>query len=107
MAPAGFNYEINLKLEKILKELAAIKALVTNIPQVQVEVSNRYLATINALRKLGGFGTATAVSKVTGHMRAYESENLNQLLRQGILTKEVGHYNGRHKNKIFRIKMEI
>ncbi len=38
MAPAGFNYEINLKLEKILKELAAIKALVTNIPQVQVEV---------------------------------------------------------------------
>jgi hypothetical protein len=65
---------------------------------VQVQVSSRYLPTLNALKGLGS-GSATEVSKVTGKSRAFESKNLNELFGRGFLCKQL-----KGRRKIFSLK---
>ncbi len=81
--------------EKVLKQLEVIDAKVSGFPQVQVQVSSRFLPTINAISVLG-CGTATQVSKITGRSRAFESKNLNELHAMGLLKKR-----GQGRMKIF------
>jgi hypothetical protein len=95
------KFEAKAAFEKLFKELSTIKAMVSGMPQVQVQVSNKLLPTIVALERLGGSGTATSVSKVTGRSRPYESVCLNDLRGRGLLTK-----NTRGKSKIFTLKEE-
>jgi hypothetical protein len=90
------NYEIMAAFEKVLKRLEVIDAKISRMPQVQVQVSSRFLPTINALNSLGE-GTASQVSRVTGRSRAFESKNLNELYTIGLLSK---HRQGR--TKVFR-----
>lgn len=58
----------------------------SEVPQIQVQVSHRLLPTLTALTNLGP-GTASQISKITGRARAFESKNLNELHLMGILTK--------------------
>jgi hypothetical protein len=95
------SYQIKLALEKIIAKLDVIDAKVSMAPQIQVEVSSRFLPTLIALKKLGSQATATQVSQVTGRARANESDNLNQLHRMGLLMKEK---DGR--KKLFRLRDE-
>jgi len=93
------SFELHAALEKILVKLDVIDAKVSQMPQVQVQVNSRYLATLNALARLGGMASASQVSAVTLRSRAHESAILNQLVRMGVLTAErVG------KTKIFKVK---
>jgi len=93
------NIEVKAAFDKVFKELDVIKALVSEMPQVQVQISSRLLPTLNALKGLGGCGTATSVSKVTGRARAHESMNLNDLHGRGLLTKKSqGH------SKVFTLR---
>ncbi|PVX27344.1 MAG: hypothetical protein CW716_02805 [Candidatus Bathyarchaeum sp.] len=92
------NFEIRLALEKVLKQLEVIDAKLSGMPQVQVQVSSRFLPTLNALTNLG-CGTASQVSRVTGRSRAFESKNLNELYVIGLLEKEV-----QGRMKIFKNK---
>jgi len=80
-------YQISLTLDKILKKLDAIDAKVTVLPQVQVQVSNRFLPTFMSLTKLGS-GTASQLSSITGRTKAVESKNLNEMYAMGLLNKE-------------------
>jgi hypothetical protein len=80
-------FEIGLALEKILKKLEVIDAKVNGLPQVQVQVSNRFLPTFMALTNLGS-GTASQLSQVTGRTRAFESKNLNEMHSMGLLDKK-------------------
>lgn len=81
-------YMIKLALEKILQKLDVIDVKVSQLPEVQVSVSNKHLATLITLKKLDNCATATQVSRVTGRQRAVESTHLNQLSRMGLVTKE-------------------
>jgi hypothetical protein len=80
-------YQISLTLDKILKKLDVINAKLTVLPQVQVQVSNRFLPTFISLTKLGS-GTATQLSSITGRTKAVESKNLNEMYSMGLLNKE-------------------
>jgi hypothetical protein len=93
--------ETRIAFERIFKELATIEALVSLMPQVQVQVSSRHLPTINALHALGGSGTASSVSKITRRPRANESRNLNDLHGRGLLTKK-----SQNRSKIFTLRDE-
>mgnify|MGYP005838570453 CR=1 FL=1 len=94
-------FEIRAYFEKVLKKLDIIDAKVSGVPQVQVQVNSRYLATLNALARLGGAASASQVAAVTGRSRAYESTVLNQLVRMGVLAAErVG------KTKVFRVRAD-
>ncbi|XES78218.1 MAG: hypothetical protein ACBZ72_04925 [Candidatus Bathyarchaeia archaeon] len=85
------NYEIITAFEKVFKKLDVIDAKVSNMPQVKVNVSSRFLPTLNALSNLNS-ATASQVSMVTGRSRAFESKNLNELYSLGVLSKrEQGH----------------
>ncbi len=92
------TYEIMSAFEKVLKRLDVIDAKVSGIPQVQVQVSIRFLPTINALTNLGP-ATASQVSRVTGRSRAFESKNLNDLYAMGLVDKS-----SQGKLKIFNTK---
>ncbi len=87
------TFEIMSAFEKVLKRLEVIDAKVSGMPQVQVQVSSRFLPTINALTNLGS-ATASQVCKVTGRSRAFESKNLNDLHAMGLVSK---HCEGRMK----------
>ncbi|MCW4009073.1 MAG: hypothetical protein NWF05_00425 [Candidatus Bathyarchaeota archaeon] len=89
------NFEIMAAFEKVLKRLDVIDAKVSGMPQVQVQVSSRFLPTVTALSSLGS-GTASQVSRVTGRSRAFESKNLNDLHSMGLLSKQ-----GQGRMKIF------
>ncbi len=91
-------FEIGLALEKILRKLDAIDAKVNGLPQVQIQVSNRFLPTFIALTKLG-CGTASQLSRVTGRTRAFESKNLNEMRAMGLLDKQ-----RRGKSQVFFLK---
>ena len=80
-------YQISLTLDKILKKLDVINAKLTVLPQVHVQVSNRFLPTFMSLTKLGS-GTASQLSSITGRTKAVESKNLNEMYAMGLLNKE-------------------
>jgi hypothetical protein len=80
-------FQIGLTLEKILRKLEAIDAKVNGLPQVQIQVSHRFLPTFVALTKLEN-ATASQISRVTGRARAFESKNLNEMHAMGLLNKE-------------------
>ena len=91
------TFEIMMAFEKVLKRLDIIDAKVSGMPQVQVQVSSRFLPTINALTNLGGGGTASQVSRVTGRSRVFESKNLNELHAIGLHSKQ-----GQGRMKVFK-----
>lgn len=80
-------FQVGITLEKILRKLEAIEAKVNGLPEVQIQVSHRFLPTFVALTKLG-CGTASQISRVTGRARAFESKNLNEMHAMGLLDKE-------------------
>ncbi len=80
-------YQIGITLERVLRKLEAIEAKVNVMPQVQIQVSNRFLPTFMALTKLG-CGTASQLSRITGRARAFESKNLNEMHAMGLLDKK-------------------
>ncbi|MGD6852712.1 MAG: hypothetical protein ACQCN6_11700 [Candidatus Bathyarchaeia archaeon] len=90
--------EIRATLTKLMKEVEGLNAKVSQMPQVQIQVSTRLLPTLLALQKIES-GTATQVSLITHRCRAFESKNLNELHLLGILSKEIkGH------ERIFEVK---
>ena len=82
------HYEERAYFDKVLRKLDIIDAKVTALPQVQVQVSHRFLPTISALSKFGRPALAGEVAAVTGCKRAHESLVLNELVRMGIVVKE-------------------
>jgi DNA-binding transcriptional ArsR family regulator len=95
------QWEIRLSFEKVLKKLDVIDAKVSGMPQVQVQVNDQFLATLNALCKLGRPATAVEVAAVTGRARATESRKLNDLFGRGLLTKEK-----QGNKRLFQVKKE-
>jgi DNA-binding transcriptional ArsR family regulator len=81
-------FEIRAAFAKILQKLDVIDAKVSAMPQVQVQISSKFLATLNALGKLGRAASASEIAQVTGKRRAVESALLNELVGRGLLTKE-------------------
>ena len=92
------DYEIRAALAKLFRKLEVIEAKVSSMPQVQVQVSSRFLPTVNALQTLGS-ATATQISQVTGRCRAFESKNLNELFALGLVKKTV-----QGRMKVFEFK---
>lgn len=82
------NREVNLAFQKILSKLDVIDAKVSAMPQVQVQVSDKFLVTLTALKKLGRPATATEIASITLRARACESKNLNELWGRGLLIKQ-------------------
>lgn len=83
------SFEIRAAFDKVFKELQVIKSLLREAPLNKVQVDKRFLPTVVALSKLGGSGTATLVSEITGRTRAIESQKLNELAGRGLITKKV------------------
>jgi len=82
------SFELRAAFEKVLKKLDIIDAKVSAMPQVQVQVSSKFLPTLNALGKLGRPASSSDVAQITGRARAMESQILNELAGRGLLTKE-------------------
>jgi hypothetical protein len=81
-------FELRAAFEKFFRKLDIIDAKVSAVPCVQVQVSSKFLPTLNALAKLGRAASAADVAKVTGRNRAFESALLNELVGRGILAKK-------------------
>lgn len=95
------DVELRATLAKLVKQIECIDAKISQMPQVQIQVSSRLLPTLLALQKIGS-GTATQVSRITQRCRAFESKNLNELCLMGAVTKEkVGH------EKVFKAKTAV
>jgi hypothetical protein len=92
------DLEVRAAIAKMLKQIERIDAKVSQMPQVQIQVSSRLLPTLVALQKIGS-GTATQISLMTSRGRAFESKNLNELHMLGAVTKQT---TGRAK--IFKVK---
>jgi len=82
------SFELRAYFEKILQKLDIIDAKVSAMPQVQVQVSSKFLGTLSALQKLDRPATAGEVAEITGHTRAFESKILNELWGRGVLLKQ-------------------
>jgi CRP-like cAMP-binding protein len=82
------SFEIRNAFEKILRKLDIIDAKVSAMPQVQVQVSDKFLPTLNVLSKLGKPATSSDVAQITGRNRATESQILNELVGRGVIAKE-------------------
>lgn len=92
------DLELRATLAKMVKQLECIDAKISQMPQVQIQVSGRLLPTLLALQKIES-GSATQVSMVTKRCRAFESKNLNELSMMGVASKQTqGH------ERIFRLK---
>jgi pyrimidine operon attenuation protein/uracil phosphoribosyltransferase len=92
------DVELRATLAKMVKQLECIDAKISQMPQVQIQVSGRLLPTLLALQKIEA-GSATQVSMVTKRCRAFESKNLNELSMMGVASKQTrGH------ERIFRLK---
>jgi hypothetical protein len=81
------DIDIKVTLAKIVRQMEGLNARVSQMPQVNIQVSGRLLPTMTVLQKLQS-GTATQVSLVTQRCRAFESKNLNELCMMGIVTKQ-------------------
>ena len=81
------SIELKTTLTKLLKRVEALDAKVSQMPQIQIQVSSRLLPTLVALQKIDS-GTATQVSQITQRYRACESKNLNELSMLGAVTKQ-------------------
>jgi hypothetical protein len=85
------DVELRATLAKLVKQLECIDAKISQMPQVQIQVSSRLLPTLLALQKIE-VGTATQVSMITKRCRAFESKNLNELCMMGVASKQAcGH----------------
>ena len=93
------DFELRAAFNKVLEYLHIIDAKVSAMPQVHVQVSSRFLPTLNALIKLGRSATATEVAAVTGCTRAHESMILNELAGRGIVAKEK-----QGRKRVFKVK---
>jgi hypothetical protein len=81
------DIEIKAMLASLIKQLEGINAKVSQMPQVQVQVSSRLMPTLMALQKIEA-GNATQVSQITQRCRAFESKNLNDLYMLGLVSKQ-------------------
>ncbi|MEM2107853.1 MAG: hypothetical protein QXL10_01015 [Candidatus Bathyarchaeia archaeon] len=95
-------FELRAMFERVLRKLDVIDAKVSALPQVQVFLHVRTLATVMALIRLGGSASASEVAAVTGRHRATESAVLNELVRCGVAVKEK-----RGRAKVFRLVEEF
>jgi len=85
------DIELRATLAKLVKQVECIDAKISQMPQVQIQVSSRLLPTLLALQKIES-GTATEVSRITQRCRAFESKNLNELCLLGVVAKhKKGH----------------
>jgi hypothetical protein len=85
------DIEIRATLAQLVKQVEGINAKLSQMPQIQIQVSNRLLPTLVVMQKIES-GTATQVSLVTQRCRAFESKNLNELCMLGVLSKHIkGH----------------
>ena len=98
----GSTYYVRLALDKIISKLDVIDAKVSTMPQVEVQVTDRLVVTLNALRRLNRSASASEVAAITGKARAHESMNLNDLVGRGILTK---HREGR--KQLFSLREDL
>lgn len=96
------TFEVKACFEKVLRKLDVIDAKVSAMPQVQVQVSARFLPTISALSKLGRPALAGEIALVTGFRRAHESLLLNELVGRGIVAKEL-----RGRKHYFSLKVKF
>ncbi|MCL5877648.1 MAG: hypothetical protein M1540_07545 [Candidatus Bathyarchaeota archaeon] len=95
------DVELRATLAKLVKQIECIDAKISQMPQVQIQVSSRLLPTLLALQKIGS-GTATQVSRITQRCRAFESKNLNELCLMGAVSKQkVGH------EKVFKANASV
>jgi hypothetical protein len=90
--------ELRTILTKLLKRVEELDAKVSQMPQIQIQVSSRLLPTLMVVQKIGST-TATQVSQITGRCRAFESKNLNELSMMGVLLKQ-----RKRREKIFSVK---
>jgi predicted transcriptional regulator len=81
------SFEVRAAFEKVFKKLDIIDAKVSAMPQVQVQVSEKFLPTLNALTKLGKPATSSDIAQITGRNRATESQILNELAGRGVVIK--------------------
>jgi len=93
--------EFSLAFANVIKRLDLLDAKMSEVPQIQVQVSHRLLPTLTALTNLGS-GSASQISKITGRARAFESKNLNELHLMGILTKQ-----SQGREQIFKSKHPV
>ena len=96
------HYEERACFDKVLKKLDIIDAKVSALPQVQVQVSHRFLPTIVALSKFGRPALVGEVAAVTGCKRTHESLLLNELIGRGIVAKEL-----RGRKHYFSLKVKF
>lgn len=82
------SFEVKAAFDKVLAKLDVIDAKVSAMPNVQVQVSCKFLPTLNALGKLGRPATSGEVAEVTGRHRATECQVLNELAGRGIVAKQ-------------------
>jgi hypothetical protein len=95
------DIEIRATLVQLVKQVEGINAKLSQMPQIQIQVSNRLLPTLVVMQKIES-GTATQVSLVTRRCRAFESKNLNELCMLGVLSKRTrGH------QRVFVVKRYI
>jgi predicted transcriptional regulator len=99
------DFELRACFRKIFEKLDIVDAKVSAMPQVHVQVSNRFLATLNALGRLNRSATAAEVAAITSCSRAHESMILNELVGRGIVTKEKQGRKHLFKAK-FKVKVE-
>ncbi|MBT0160766.1 helix-turn-helix transcriptional regulator [Candidatus Bathyarchaeota archaeon A05DMB-2] len=95
------DWELRIHFEKVLRKLDVIDAKVSAMPQVQVQVSNKFLPTVNALCKLARAASASEVAQITGRSRATESAVLNELVGRGLVVKSK-----QGRRKVFSLKEE-
>lgn len=96
------DFELKACLTRILQKLDIVNAKVSAMPQVQVQVNNRFLATLNALRRIDRPATSGEVAAITGCARAYESMILNELVGRGIVAKEK-----QGRKRLFSVKEKV
>lgn len=84
-----------------MKQVEGINAKVSEMPQIQIQVSGRLLPTMMALQRIQS-GTATQVSMITQRCRAFESKNLNELHMMGMITKQK-----QGRERIFKTKASV
>jgi len=106
----GAYFQVKLMFQKIMRRLETIDSdlhlLSEDLKLPRGTVRHIYLpsalqTTVNALKTLNGSATAAQVAALTGRARAVESMHLNELFRNGTVSKR---QHGRAK--VFILKEE-
>lgn len=93
------DFEVRRHFGKVLEKLDVINAKVSGMPQVQVQLTSRYLLLIQALQSFGRPVSAGEVAMYVGMSRAYVSMRLNDLVDRGLVVKHQ-----EERKKVFSLK---